>query len=288
LNATTGALLNTLNTDRSVIADVSLLTNSAGMAQYAYTADLGGNVYRIDMTSGAPGTWTITKLASLGCATILGCVDNRKFMFAPDVVSYGGTNYVLLGSGDREKPLRSYTAAFGVTNYFFMLKDNPTDSSWLTSEFGTCADNVLCLNSLANISADSAPDTTDLAAKKGWYLDLNAHEQVVTTAITIFGDATFSTHIPYVPSTGQCKSELGTTNIYRVGFRGTTVNRTVLPPVGLPPSPVAGMVTLDNGETVPFCIGCSPDSPLEAMQPTVPSTSAPSQPRNRVYWYIKR
>lgn len=87
--------------------------------------DLGGNVYRIsgatagaEIGSTAPDSWTMTKIAVLGGTG----TDNRKFMFRPDIVvnSTGGYS-ILAGSGDREKPLLSYTAAASVTNYFFML-----------------------------------------------------------------------------------------------------------------------------------------------------------------------
>ncbi len=51
--------------------------------------------------------------------------------------------------------------------------------------------------------------------------------------------------------------------------------------------PVAGMVTLDDGRTVPFCIGCSKDSPLEGEEPKMPAAGMPAQPKGRVYWYIQ-
>ena len=41
---------------------------------------------------------------------------------------------LLVGSGDREKPLMEYEAAFGVENYFFMLQDFPNDPDWLDDE----------------------------------------------------------------------------------------------------------------------------------------------------------
>jgi type IV pilus assembly protein PilY1 len=288
LNATDGTLLNRLDTDRGVIADIAVLTNAAGKAQYAYASDLGGNVYRINMTSGAANSWTIVKIASLGCSTTASCAGNRKFMFVPDVVTHNGLNYLLLGSGDREKPLSSSTNAYGTTNYFFMLKDKPTDSSWFSAETTNCADTLICLASMEPISVGTTPSLTNLDDKKGWYLSLNPHEQVVTTAITIYGTVTFSTHVPYVPTVGSCTSELGVTRLYETNYLGTSISRTNLPSVGLPPSPVAGMVTLDTGQTVPFCIGCSSDSPLEAEKPAVPATSTPTQPKNRVYWYISR
>ena len=44
------------------------------------------------------------------------------------------------------------------------------------------------------------------------------------------------------------------------------------------------MVTLDNGQTVPFLIGGSPDSPLEGGSPSAGVTW--TQPKSRVYWHI--
>jgi hypothetical protein len=50
---------------------------------------------------------------------------------------------------------------------------------------------------------------------------------------------------------------------------------------------VAGVVTLDNGQLVAFCIGCDKDSPLEAKQPPLPPLATPREPRRRLYWYIE-
>jgi type IV pilus assembly protein PilY1 len=300
LDADTGALLNspiTLPTDRSVIADVVIVPDSTtGLAMYAYAVDLGGNIYRIVIGANTPANWTITKVASLGCDTNTTCSNNRKFMFAPDIVLDNGAYDLLLGSGDREKPL---LANGSVNNYFFMVKDKPTDSTWLSAESGNCGGAVLCLNSLVAITT-STPSSATLAAKKGWYLALNANEQVVTSAITIFGVVTFSTHQPTPPQAGVCTSNLGTARVYNVSYvdaageSSTTVNGVQqrfdpLPSnIGLPPSPVAGMVTLDGGQTVPFCIGCSKTSPLESSEPQIPPGTSLSQPKGRVYWYIQR
>jgi type IV pilus assembly protein PilY1 len=292
LNAETGAVLATLETDRSVIAEIVVVPNpTTGVAQHAYAVDLGGNVYRIGI--GSPSTsWSITKIAALGCASASSCPRNRKFMFAPDVLLENGTYVLLLGSGDREKP-RNY--ADTVQNYFFMLKDRPADATWLTAESGTCGAAVMCLGSLFAINDNANPTDDQLAAKKGWYLALRETEQVVTSAITIFGNVTFSSHQPRRAQEGVCSSNLGIARVYNVAYRnaaslnGTPDRSEELPgQIGLPPSPVAGAVTLDDGEVVPFCIGCRPESPLEGEQPEVPPSSAPTQPKNRVYWYIER
>jgi len=294
VDATSGSLIQAFPTSRSVVADVVVVPDpTTGLALYAYAADLGGNIYRIDIGNGSLGQWKFTRIASLGCSTAAICSQNRKFLFAPDVLLDSNGGYILLlGSGDREKPLLYSNP---VTDYFFMIKDKPATGTWLTSENANCGGNsVICLGSLLGITAAATPSAADLAAKKGWYLGLAAGEQVVTAALTIFGSVTFSTHQPAQPQAGSCASNLGVARVYNVSFtnasseNATTQRYQDLPAdIGLPPSPVGGMVTLDNGQTVPFCIGCSPDSPLQAEEPTAPPGSMPGQPKRRVYWYIQ-
>jgi type IV pilus assembly protein PilY1 len=306
IDADTGNLLNTFPTDSSVVAEVTVVPDDQGLAKYIYAADLGGNVYRIsgadansEIGSTAPGSWTKTKIAVLGGTG----TDNRKFMFKPDVVVNSAGGYsILLGSGDREKPLLSYTAAASVTNYFFMLRDKPTVATWLSDESATCGGNYLCLGSLLGIAWDGAnPTSAALSAMKGWYLGLRPNEQVVTSAITVFDTVTFSSHRPYGSTPAEtepdyqnnpaCGSNLGTAKVYNVNYsdasapQGETRSH-VIHGGGLPPSPVAGMVRLDNGQEVPFIIGGSPTSAIEGGSPPAPFTAA--RPKRRTYWYIQK
>jgi type IV pilus assembly protein PilY1 len=296
LDAGSGTLLTTFSTTRAVIAEIAIAPDSNGLALYGYVADLGGNIYRITMGSSAPASWTMTQIASLGCATVTACTANRKFMFAPDLVAANGVYTLLLGSGDREKPLL-YTAlgtpvssvVNSVTNYFFAVEDSPGSTTWLSSEAGNCSGvSIICLNSLLPVTSSTPPSSSSLAAKKGWYLSLNPTEQVVTSAITIYGTIYFSTHTPAVPMPNSCTSSLGTTRLYNPPFAAPAISATVLPPVGLPPSPVAGLVQLNGGQTVPFCIGCSASSPLQSTEPQAAPGTVPAQPKARVYWYIQR
>jgi type IV pilus assembly protein PilY1 len=240
----------------------------------------------------------MTKIASLGCDTTSSCTAPRKFMFAPSVVSRDGTTtltseYVLLlGSGDREKPLTYYAATASVTNYFFVFTDKPGVASSTYPGSADCGTAIICKDSLLGKAVATAINSSDLTGKKGWYQPLAATEQVVTTAITIFGVVTYSTHQPAVSVSGACSANLGKTLVYNQDFEtGASANGTSLPYQdvsgdGLPPSPVAGKVTLDDGTTVPFCIGCNKDSPLEGEEKT--GSSAFSQPKGRLYWYIQR
>ncbi|MNF61594.1 hypothetical protein D3C84_432460 [compost metagenome] len=285
LDADTGALLKTLDTDRSVVGDVTIVPDSAGLAVYAYAVDMGGNVYRITIGSVAPASWTITKIASLGCSTAASCTANRKFMFGPEVVLSEGAYYLQLGSGDREKPLTSFTSAAGVANYFFNLKDVPTDTGWLTSESANCSANVICMNSLLPITTSATPSQADLNSKpKGWSLSLAATEQVVTSAVTVFGQVAFNTHQPTAPVAGSCTS-LGTNRAYSISYRDASNpsgDRFVeLEGGGLSPSPVAGTVRLDDDEEVPFiCM-------LDCFEPP-PEYSFQARPKARVFWNIEQ
>jgi type IV pilus assembly protein PilY1 len=301
LDADDGTLIKTFTTERSVVADVSVLKDADGNPQWGYVVDLGGNVYRISgstpnetMEQADAADWTMTRIASLGCSTVAPCDANRKFMFAPDiVVSSSGQIHLLVGSGDREKPLRDFVGAYGVQNYFFMIKDSPANADWLPSESGNCTNNdLLCLESLTEIAMDDDADQESLDETKGWYLELADHEQVVTSPVTVFGTVTFSTHTPTVPADGACTSNLGTAKVYNIRYadaaiRNGTDNRfEVVAGGGLPPSPVAGQVRLDDGTIVPFIIGADPSSPLEGGLPVPPSLS--TQPKSITYWYIEK
>ncbi len=304
MDADTGAVITVFPTARPVVGDVFVVSDPAtGLGRWAYVADLGGNVYRISggspnlpFNATPPVGWNITRIASLGCATQAPCASGRKFMFMPDVVEKDSTYYLMLGSGDREKPLDAWADTYAKTNYFFMVKDKPSEANWLngTCDTGAAApnDKVICLTSLTGITTAANPDANALAASKGWYLGLNAHEQVVTSAITVFGNVTFSTHTPTVPVAGACTSNLGTARVYNVRYLnaaakpGSNNRSAVVSGGGLPPSPVAGKVTLDDGTTYPFIIGADPASSLEGSLPTAPSTG--TQPKSLTYWYIEK
>lgn len=294
MDADTGELLKTFTTMRSVVADVFVAPNSDGTAKHAYAVDLGGNVYRINIGTDAPTAWTMTRIAALGCDDpTINCASNRKFMFAPDVVEVEGVYSLMIGSGDREKPLNYYASTASVANYFFMFTDKPSTPAWLTDESTNCGSlPLICKASLYGITTSATPTDSELSTKKGWYLALRPTEQVVTSAITIFGVVTYSTHMPSVAVAGACTSTLGTASVYNIDYsnaksaNGTSSRYQTVSGGGLPPSPVGGRVMLDNGTIVPFCIGCNPKSPLEGGDPPPPPTS--NQPKARVYWYIEK
>lgn len=309
MDAGDGSLLKVFTTDRSVVGDVKIVPDANGLAKFAYAADLGGNIYRlsgVDANTGflatAPGSWTITKIASLGCATSATCTNNRKFMFGPSVVAEtDGTYSLYIGSGDREKPINNtstgfYQHAATVANRFFQIKDNPASLTWLSAEATNCTDSVICMASLTVIrSAESCAAPAGTPTSKGWIFGLRATEQVVTSAATRFGVTTFSTHMPAVATPGSCKPNLGYTRVYNLNLidaspiTGTTCDDNVAGN-GLPPPPGKPDVCMNDDCTlkVPVCIGCSKNSAIEGAKTPTSSYSAGQIGKRRVYWYIEK
>jgi type IV pilus assembly protein PilY1 len=290
----------TSGTGRSIIGDPTIVNDDAGKAKYAYIADMGGVVYRIDFRATNKNDWFMKPIAKLGCGDSTSgtltatCTANRKFMFQPSVVSADGVNfYILIGSGDREKPVSSYTVSGTVANHFYAIKDKPAEGTAYpdSTANSACGAAIICLAALQKIEYNSSATGTAIdGTKLGWYLTMESTEQVVTSAVTQFGITSFSTHKPAVSST-SCTSNLGTTRVYNISYLDATTQNSTgnryehVSGDGLPPSPVAGKVVID-GAAVPFCIGCSKDSPLEGKKAV--SASSISRARTRLYWYLEK
>jgi len=314
IDADTGAVLKSLGVGgadgdailRSVAADVTPVdSNFDGYIDVAYAVDTAANIYRIDIGNNDPANWTVKRIASLGCSSSAECA--RKFLHAPEVVVMGDHNAVLVGSGNRERPLMTNAAA-NVDNGFFMVKDDRSAGQPL-----------ITITNLVDVDPDvplDADQQAALATSKGWFIRFgtgkcanaqtpNCHdkEQVVTSAVVVAGVAYFSTHTPTPAS--QCGANLGLARGYAVNFMNATAANgdslySTFAGGGLPPSPVPAVVTVAltgvDGKPV-----TNPDgSPVTANVPVViggggvsgidPSLVKvnPSGVRGRVYWYIQQ
>lgn len=307
IDGVNGDLLREFPTDRPVVGAVTVVpvSDNDRNITYAYATDTGGNVYRISGSNantpiGAtlPASWTISKIASLGCDTIAeSCGANRKFLFGPDVVRdrvVADRLVILVGSGDREKPLLDYGAAASVDNYFFALFDFPALPEWLndpvSGEADHCGADIFCMNSLTTITRPESADPNNpnvTISDKGWKMALAPTEQVVSGALTVSSVVNFSTQIPSTPDLAACSANLGEAATYNIGFdTGAGIKNNIIGG-GLTPTPVAGRVILDNGEIVPFCIGCGGEGSAIGGSQVTSSTSW-LQHKSRVYWKIEK
>jgi type IV pilus assembly protein PilY1 len=282
VDALTGALVTKFLTavdgssiTTSIPSDVTIVNvdrDASGFADRAYVGDLAGNIWRMDLDDPTSSTnnvagWKLHKLASLGA---------RKFFFPPDVVLTSTYHAVLIGSGDREKPLLGTSS-----DRFYMIKDmklglNGTGQTVVTQ-------------------ADLVANTTNSSSAKGWYYALNVNgEKVVNAPLTVGGVVYFGTHRPTTQA--ACKASAGEARSYAVRFfdgsgarepggadSGDDSYSEVLNGGGLPPSPIAGLVDI-GGLIVPVCVGCGERrSSFEAGTPPI----NPNPVRRKTYWKFK-
>lgn len=300
VDADTGAIIRTYPTNYSVPGEITLLTDAVGNATYAYAADTGGYVYRVNVGtydgSTFSSTWTNnSSAANITIASLSETGQARKFLFAPDVIVYAGYNEVAIGSGDREHPLNSNYAcnnfaSTGILNQFYIIKDRPvaypvtpitpTDLTDVTTNL-TISQTSIGTNGLRFDLVDPATPTKRC-------------EQTVNKSLTIGGVTYFGTNAPKSSSeiSTSCGINLGNARGYAVNFlTGAPIannSRSVLyKNGGLPPSPVGGIVDI-NGTKVPFCIGCTtPGDPNPSPLQGSPVKINPVAPRQRLYWYLE-
>lgn len=281
LDAFDGSVLKSFPTTRSVASDVTLVdTDFDGYVDRAYAVDLGGNLYRIDLekttssaTTFAIADWGIYKLASLAGG------GTRKFFYPPDVVVTPNFSALLLGSGDREKPLAPFS-----TDAFFTLYDTKTSKGTPPTAF----------TPITSANLGTVGTSEDQVAGCNIPMSTNG-EKIVNAPTSIAGITYFGTNRPSVSTNSCTVSNLGVAKVYSAPLFCQVAASQELKGGGLPPSPVTGTVTvsytspLDSRVTltkrVPFIIG-APNTKASGIEGSKVSPII-SPVRKRRYWYIE-
>lgn len=286
--STTQAACTVTGMKYSIPADITLLDrdlDSYGYIDRLYAADTGGNIWRVDLEpdGSTPDKWRIYKLAELGCSEgpcsiPPGTKAQRKFFFAPEVITTSGYDAVIAGTGDREHPL--YVDEDDTrTNRLVLLKDTYTGKS------------AAGMTAITNDDLRNKTDANCLSGK-GYKYSLERGEKVVNAPLVTAGSVYFGTHKPVAPELNACNSTLGTAKGYKLEpFNCAAPTSVEFAGGGMPPSPVSGVVNIVvDGVTrqAAFLIGGGDrsgagggGSALEGQKPTinVPTT------RTRTYWY---
>lgn len=298
-NSANNPTLSVSGMNYAIPSDLAMLDrNFDGITDRLYATDVGGNVWRVDMNDPLPSNWKVTKTAALGCNAGV-CASGttpRKFFYPPSIVPLGTTgaatsfDAVLIGSGDREHPLAA-NLANSVQNRFYVLKDLATGMD------GSGQATITQTGSPLFHVTPTIPYVNSLTSR-GFYLDFGAGEKEVNAPLTVGGITYFGTNQPYTSPTA-C-TDLGTARGYAVSLFTGVFTATPLDGGGLPPSPVAGITTV-NGKQASFCIGCVTNIPLcdanglncirpppcnSAIQNCVPPQDG-AKKLNRTYWYKK-
>jgi type IV pilus assembly protein PilY1 len=273
----TGARLGYLPTDYSVPSDVSFLdTDGDNLVDRGYVIDVRANVYRIDIedASGTPyGTdsfnWKITKIADFNDST-----GKRRVYFAPDVVRTSKFIALMLGTGNREKPLETNT-----NDRFFIMKDRNVKKGQPESV------TVLKEDDTAKV-VEVGPDALKNNPEACYVRMTGTGEKVINQPVTFGGVTYFSTSRP---STGGKTCSTILSKAYQVPLVCQKETATELVGDGLPPSPVVGYVEVTGADgkdtVVPFVIG-GPNTKKSSIEVGRPNLSIPGN-RKRSYWYMR-
>ncbi|ABL99138.1 pilus assembly protein [Shewanella amazonensis] len=220
-----GANGNTVLTgiEDSIVGSIATLdSNSDGYTDRLYAADLGGNVWRMDLPSADKSTWSGFKFAELGGN--LPSTD-RRFFYEPSVaqtyftnttevtvtdesgttttVAYQNVPYdaVTLGSGNRADPL-----SLNAEDMFFVLQDRNV----VSQQFGdgaTAIPSPITFGNLYDVTS-AAPSTEaeniTFGTKLGWYYNFAVTgEKSLSPSVIIKGKVYFTSFIPTQPAAGQ-------------------------------------------------------------------------------------
>lgn len=306
LDAADGTPIKSFTTTRSVVADVAPIDmNNDGMVDFAYVADTGGNIYRINFAGSGTGypalassAWTMSRIAYTNGA-------GRKFLYQPALMqTAAGYVYLAIGSGDREHPLISNYPYANVVNRFYVFVNNVASSAEIDLDSSDVS---------YDFTSPTGVDTVGVlpgSGKVGWYMNLNQNgqgEQTVTSALIAAGLVTFSTNRPLPAAEGSCENSLGEARGYwvnllnacgAIGVTGTCGGdrSTTFVGGGLPPSPEMSTVLLEGNEddaddtndedrVITVIIG-APQRDGDASSPIAPQKVRPaiSSKRSMMYW----
>jgi type IV pilus assembly protein PilY1 len=185
-----------------------------------YAADMGGQVWRFDVTNGNAAGALIAGgvIAQLGTAgdpsPTLG--ENRRFYYSPDVafVNTRLQNFIHIGigSGHREHPLGTVNS-----DRFYALRDKNV------GHMNQTAFNGLTIITDGALRPITTANTTMLATDPGWRFDLSPGEKVLAEARTIANEVFFTTFRPGSVA-GACQPQPGFNRLYRMSvFNGAPV-----------------------------------------------------------------
>jgi type IV pilus assembly protein PilY1 len=226
--------------------------DSDGFIDYAYIADVGGQVWKFNVNPSGGATisgglvtnWTGKRIFAADSGQTNPPASGEYFptqgMYAAPALALDDSNnlWLFIGSGDRNHPNNSSS------NKFYGFKDVASNMTNATA---------LTLSSLTNLSSGSGTVTN------GWYVNLASNEKVLASAEVFNGVVLFTTFTP--TTTATCSSGGGSAKLYSANM--TTGDAALN---------LANAATLDPGGAVTsngISIGTGiPSKPVIVMQMT--------------------
>ena len=179
--------------------------NYDGKIDRLYVGDLGGQMWRFNISDPDPANWSASVLFTASSGT--------KIFYPPDVTFEKASEMLFFGTGDREHPKE-----LTVTNRFYAIKDK-SDARELTE------------SDLYDVTTDELqePGTTQaridqilagLDSANGWFIQFGSGEKVLSAAVVFNKQVNFTTYTPPPESGGgdPCYVGEGEGRVYKVDY----------------------------------------------------------------------
>jgi type IV pilus assembly protein PilY1 len=265
--------------DRAIATGVRVIDlNGDGLADRMYATDLGGQIWRFDITNGAAANDLIAGgvIAQLGADGVSGtptAAETRRFYNAPDVSlvtdDIQQRRYVAIsvGSGYRAHPF-DLTAS----DRFYSIRDADVFNQLSQNDYDTYT--IIDEGDLVEVSGKT--QTIITVNDSGWKFTLPSNEKVLADSLTFDDQIFFVSFTPDTDAAATCASGKGTNFLYRMSIvNGDPVvsnidtlkptlsdaeRRTTLQQGGIAPSPTILFPSPDDGCTGDDCnqppLGC--------------------------------
>ena len=188
-----------------------------GFADRMYASDLGGQIWRFDVTNGQPTSTLVAGgvIARVG-AEGLGApaaADTRRFYTSPDVSLFKDNVQdrrflaVSIGTGYRAHPF-DLTAQ----DHFFSIRDGDVFNKLTQAEYDTYP--IATINDLVEVSGQK--QVTINPTDRGWKFQLPSNQKVLSDSVTFNNEVFFVAFSPDSNAAATCSAGQGTNFLYRV------------------------------------------------------------------------
>ena len=193
--------------------------NGDGFADRMYASDLGGQIWRFDISNGQPAAsvvagGVIARFGAEGLGTPT-AADTRRFYNSPDVALFNDARQnrrfisVSIGSGYRAHPLDISAA-----DRFYSLRDPNVFNSLTQVQY----DAFVPFTEADLVDVAGQLDVTITAEDAGWMVTLPANEMVLADSVTFNDEVFFVSFSPDSSGASACNAGQGTNNLWRVSI----------------------------------------------------------------------
>lgn len=205
--------------DRAIPNEVRVIDLSGdGYADRMYATDLGGQVWRFDVTNGQDPSNLVTggviaQLGAEGLSGTPGAAETRRFYNAPDVSLITDAQQqrryiaVSVGSGYRAHPFDLSAA-----DRFFSLRDGNVFSQLSQNDYDTYP--IITEADLVEVSGQT--QTVVAPSDGGWKFTLPNNEKILADSLTFNNEIFFVAFTPDSNAASTCAAGKGTNFLYRM------------------------------------------------------------------------